>query len=98
MSLLTILPIHVTLWAGLAWYSLLIHRDVIAFILIHKAFTWNVIHLSNTLKKRNNIQKSRTISDKELFAKVMKRRPILYFINKVTTHHKAGITEGYIKK
>ncbi len=94
--LLTMLPLHVTLWVGLAWFSLLKGRWR-HFYWIHKAIFWNIKMLRKNLAKRRKIQKNRRIKEKDLFEIVSQRRPFLYFINKATKRHQVGNAEGFIK-
>lgn len=41
-------------------------------LMIVKAVFWNVFNLPNTLKKRKVVQKCRTVSDQEIFSRVLK--------------------------
>jgi len=97
ISLLKILPIHIVLWLGLAWYALL-KRDAKSFFWIHKAVWWNVSNLRTSLYKRKIIQKNRKINDDDLFEIVMREKPLSYFIKKAVIPHKVGNAEGFIKK
>lgn len=96
-NLLTILPRHIFLWIGLAWYALIAKWDARAFLWIHKGIWWNLIALRKNLKKRRAVQKKRVISDHDLFTIVMKRKPFLYYVQKVTGVHKVGNAEGFVK-
>jgi GT2 family glycosyltransferase len=96
-SLVAILPIHVGLWLGLAWYSLIRRGDWKAFTWIHLAISWNFINIGRTLTKRRLVQNERKITDNDLFKIIMRKRPLSYFINKVTIVQKVGNAEGFIK-
>jgi len=95
-SLLKILPIHVILWIGLAYYSLFT-GSFKSFIWIHKAIFWNILNLPKTISKRNVIQAERKISDKKLFDIVMQKASLDYFVKKVTISHKVGNAESFKK-
>lgn len=96
-KLVQILPLHVLMWVGLAWFSLLSGQRA-SFINIHKAFFWHLQNIGKTLQKRQRIQSMRKIADKELFADLMIKQPFSYFLDKAVTHRKVGNAEGFIKK
>jgi len=96
-SLIQILPIHVFLWIGLAWFALL-KRDFKSFYWIHKAIFWNIFNIGKTARKRRVVQKKRKITDRELFKIVMRKKPFLYFVRKATVSHEVGNAEGFTKK
>lgn len=95
-NVIRIIPLHVFLWIGLAWF-ILFKGNWRAFYWIHKGIFWNVVNLRKNLKKRAVIQESRKINDKELFKIIMKRKPFFYFLKKATGSHKVGNAEGFIK-
>ncbi|HLD50864.1 hypothetical protein A3K34_03020 [candidate division WWE3 bacterium RIFOXYC1_FULL_40_10] len=95
-SLARILPIHLFLWLGLAWYSLL-RGDYKPFLWIHQAIFWNITNLESTLIKRKRIQGIRTVSDHDLFRIVMRKKELSYFLAKVLKVHKVGNAEGFVK-
>lgn len=68
-NLLPILSLHLLISFGIAFVFLIRLKLKSAYMII-KAITWNVTHLSNTLDKRNLIQKRRLVSDKVLFQKL----------------------------
>lgn len=94
ISLLKIMPLHLFLWLGLAWYSLF-KFNFSVFWYIHRAILWNLVKLPTTLKKRSKIQKNRKISDPQLFAIVMNRQPFNYFLNKVISKHRIGNAQSF---
>ena len=96
-NLLVILPKHILLWKGLAWYVLLTKGDWRAFWWIYRALGWHLWHFGENLRKRRAVQKHRVISDRELFKRVMKKKPFRYFIEKATGVQKVGNAEGFIK-
>ena len=97
VSLLTILPKHVMLWVGMAFYSLVVRFDLRTFVAIFCALTWNVKKIRETLKKRKFVQDNRKIKDKDLFPTVMQKRPFWYFLEKAVRAHSVGNAEGFIK-
>lgn len=94
--LIKILPIHVLLWFGLAWFSLM-RGKWNSFLWIHKGIFWNFSHLPQTWNKRNKVQRSRLIDDKSLFKELMKKKEFSYYLKKTTSRHKIGNAEGFIK-
>ncbi|OGI22336.1 MAG: hypothetical protein A2808_01065 [Candidatus Moranbacteria bacterium RIFCSPHIGHO2_01_FULL_55_24] len=96
-NILTILPVHVFLWAGLGWFALFTKWDYRAFWWIHKAIGWNILNIGRNLRKRKHIQSTRVISDDDLFKIVMRKKPFFYYIQKVTGVHKVGNAEGFVK-
>jgi GT2 family glycosyltransferase len=96
VGLLRILPIHVSLWLGLAWFSLLQGRGNY-FLWIHKAMLWHLANLPRTLSKRRVVQQARRVSDSELFGPLMQRKPFSYYLGKVISRHKIGNVEGFFK-
>lgn len=95
-NMFLILPIHILLWLGLACFSF-VKGDISAGSWIFKGVFWNVRNFWSTLKKRNAVQEKRRITDDELFKTVMVKRPMSYFIGKVTKKHKVGNAEGFAK-
>lgn len=96
-NILKILPLHTFLWIGLGWFALLTKGDYCSFWWIHKAVGWNILNIGKNLEKRRQIQSARVISDDDLFKVVMRKKPFLYYIQKVTGVHKVGNAEGFVK-
>lgn len=94
-NLLQILPLHVVLWTGLAYYSLL-QRKTKPWLWIHAAIWWNCTHIFSTLKKRAIIQSRRKQSDDQFFPFIMRKKSLSYYTNKVRSI-KIGNAEGFIK-
>ncbi len=94
-DLIKILPIHIFLWFGLAWFSL-IKGKWKSFYWIHKGIFWNFFHLPKTWIKRKKIQHSRVIDDKSLFKILMKSKKFSYYFNKALSRHKIGNAEGFV--
>ncbi len=95
-NLIRILPVHVFLWLGLAWFSLLQGKGAY-FLWIHEAMVWHLAHLPRTLAKRRAVQRARKVSDAQLFGPLMRRKPFSYYLGKVLTRHKIGNVEGFFK-
>jgi len=95
-GLVTILPLHITLWIGLSLFSLL-KRQWKSSLWIMEGILWNVIHLPETLVKRRKIQKARRVKDAYLFKMFMKKMPFSYFFNKANVKHKIGNAESFNK-
>ena len=96
VRLCKILPVHIFLWVGLAFFGL-VRGNWNNFFWIHKGIIWNMTHLPDTLLKRKKIQKSRKISDEDLFKVVMRKKNFSYYFSKAITRHKIGNAEGFIK-
>ena len=96
INIVKILPTHILLWLGLAWFALL-KKEPKPFLWIHQAILWNAIHFIQTTRKRAKIQKNRSVSDRELFKIVLRHKPMSYFINKATVKQKVGNAESFSK-
>ena len=96
-NLMKILPVHIFLWKGLAWYALILKGDYKAFLWIYKGIFWNIINVKRNFNKRKKIQQSRVNNDTELFEIILRKKPFLYFIQKVTGVHEMGNAEGFVK-
>lgn len=96
INLWKILPVHLFLWIGLAWFMLFLGRRK-QFLWIHQGIFWNILNFKKNLKKRNKIQKQRTISDRSLFKIVMRKRSFSYFLKKVIRPHQVGNAESFLK-
>lgn len=94
-SMIKILPIHIGLWLGLAIYSLLRKGSFNEFLWIMSGVWWNITHFGKNWRKRRLIQSKRVVSDKELFAIWMKRRPLSYFLGKAIHTHKVGNAQSF---
>ena len=90
-----ILPVHVFLWWGLAWYSLIFSRNWQSWWWIHKAIFWNLINLSSTRQKRSLIQSKRQLSDQQLFDKILKKKSWSYFLDKARDTRQVGHAQGF---
>lgn len=96
-SLIKILPIHVFLWEGLSFYSL-IKGQYKTFLYINKAIFWNLINLPSTLKKRRQVQKYRKVNDKDILKIVMVKKPFRYYLSKVLLKNKVGNANSFMNK
>jgi len=95
-NLFFILPVHITLWLGLACYSF-VKRDFSVGSWIFKGIYWNIKNFRNTIKKRSIVQSRRRITDDELFKVVMVKKPMSYFVNKTLKKQRVGNAEGFVK-
>ena len=94
--LMRILPLHILLWLGLAWFSLLQGKWQY-FLWVHQGIWWNIVYLRHNWSKRRKVQTNRRVADQELFAIVMKKRNFAYYVNKATAKHTVGNAEGFFK-
>src|SRR3989338_1692954 len=96
INLIKIVPVHLTLWIGLAYFALF-RRQWQTFYWIHKAVFWNIRHIGQTWEKRRIIQKQRRICDSDLFPIIMKKQPFWYYLNKIRSKPPVGLTEGFFR-
>src|SRR3989338_2971976 len=89
INLIKILPVHILLWEGLSIYALL-KGSFKNFFWINKGIIWNLVNIRDSIKKRSKIQRNRKITDNELHAIVMIKKPFLYFLYKATNKHRVG--------
>lgn len=91
-----IVPIHITLWIGMAGW-LLLKRQFSDSKNIVSAVFWVLFNIHTILEKRKVIQKTRIVSDDEIMPKIMKKRGFGYFYSKLTSVHKIGNAEGFYR-
>lgn len=65
-SLLTFLPLHILVSFGIFSAFLLRLKSKNSTVIL-KSFAWNLLNLPEILKKRKKVQRTRKVSDKELF-------------------------------
>ncbi len=64
-------------WSCIFWVNL---QKESGILYIHKGILWNIINIFKNIKKRKNVQKTRSISDKELFKIIMKKKsPSIFY-------------------
>jgi GT2 family glycosyltransferase len=97
VNLLKILPIHILLWIGIAWFSLL-QGQLKSFLWIHYGIIWNIFNIRKTIRKRRIIQNHRKVKDDDLMKIVMQKRPFSYFFNKVITRQRIGNAAGFTRR
>lgn len=93
-NLVLILPWHVILWIGLAFFSLL-KGNLNESKWILGGIWWNIVHLPISTKKRRIVQSSRCVSDQTLFGPLMKRKPFSYFLAKAINKHTLGNANSF---
>lgn len=70
-GLVTVFPLHISLWLGLVgWLTLRGRLDEGWHIL--KGIGWNLMHLGDVLHRRRRVQKLRKVPDRQLFPKIMR--------------------------
>lgn len=69
-NIIVFLPLHLLVSGGIATVFLLRLKPKNS-LMIAGAVIWNILHLSETLKKRKKVQRMRNASDKRLFAKFL---------------------------
>lgn len=80
-KLAIILPINISCWLILSVVSFLKLEFDRSFALI-RGMLWNIVFLPKTLRKRSIIQRSRKITDEQLFKLVGEKKEICYYFNK----------------
>ncbi len=93
-NLFTIVPVHIFLWFGLAFYRLISGKPS-DFLLIIRGIIWPFTHLNQVLTKRKAIQSKRVISDKKLFQSLMVKRSFVYYLKKGTRNQKVGNSKSF---
>jgi GT2 family glycosyltransferase len=83
-ELLKILPLHLLL-CELAAISFLAKKRPDLFFAINRAFAWNIVTLSLTLKKRKSVQALRTGPDTEILRGLKKSPNLQYYFYLFTT-------------
>ncbi len=76
-NLFKIIPIYILLCIVISFVRLFSGK-LWLFLVVYKAFWWNLVNIQETLKKRKKIQKSRKKSDAEVF-KITKKNPRLIY-------------------
>ncbi len=94
INLIKILPIHLLLWLGVAFWFLIKQQPRLSgYVLL--SISWFFINLPRNTFKRIKIQESRKINDKELMPKIMRHQSLAYFIDKLRQVHKIGKTTSF---
>lgn len=90
--LLRILPIHVFLWACLSFYLLLTGKTASSWN-IWKGIFWNLKNFAKNKQKRDEIQKTRRLTDKDIFVglTLMKNAGLSHYIKRWFLSQKANI-------
>lgn len=94
INLIKILPLHIFLWIGLAFYNI-IKGKIKEGIWILSGILWNVINFPKNIKKRKLVQANRVKKDEELFKIFMRKMPFFYFLNKAIVKHRVGNAESF---
>lgn len=90
-NLILILPRHIFLWFCLAMYLILTGKRNSGLNIL-KGMGWNITNYAKNRKKRIIIQRSREISDKELFIKIYKKKNLSFYIKNFLKSQKQVIT------
>jgi hypothetical protein len=96
-NLFLFLPIHISLWIGMALWFFIKGLPLNGFWIL-KGIAWNLFHLFSQLKKRDIIQRKRKITDAVLFEKIMERKSLSYFYNKLVGRPSMPGVKGYSQK
>lgn len=79
LELIKMLPIHIIVCIGIATVYVFMGKKNVSFAIL-SAILWNVVHISETIKKRKLVQnKFRKIKDKEYLKYVKINPPISYY-------------------
>lgn len=80
LNLITIVPIHLSISLGIS-LAFLVRGKPKNSVMIAKAIFWNIKNISKILSKREDVQKLRIISDREIFRKLSKKVDLSKFFN-----------------
>lgn len=89
-NLLKILPVHIIMWLGIAFIFLL-KRQIKSTKWILQGVFWNFANYQNIMRKRKIIQKQRVVRDGEIFPKIIRKRRLGYFVEKLKRKKKVGL-------
>lgn len=95
-NLQKILPIHISMWMGIALFFL-VKRQSKSVKWIFQGIIWNLTNCRNTVKKRRIVQANRTMKDEEIFPKILRKKSLNYFTKKLRRRSRIGFAEGWDK-
>jgi GT2 family glycosyltransferase len=80
VNLFIMLPIHFLFIQAFALFSIFINRNFVLLVAIERACIWNLLNLSDTLKKRRYIQHHlRKVSDQAIMSHIFKPIRLSYY-------------------
>lgn len=89
--LLVTLPVHISMWLGLAIYFMF-RGNARSALNIIRGIGWNILHLPATLRKRWLVQRGRLVPDSTLLKTVMQKDSLLNKVRQVTMSQKVTKT------
>lgn len=96
-NLLRIVPVHIAIWIGLAgWFA--IKRQPKDSVYILKAILWCVRNFRGIWRKRESVQRMRRVNDSNLMRRIMTRRSLMYYINKLSKTGRVGNAERWKRR
>jgi|SRR5581483_1157688 len=96
LSLLWMLPLHVSLWCAMAVW-LVARGSFVDARYITAGIGWSILHCRDIWHKRSVVQRTRRVTDKELFPRIMRRQSLRYFYRKMATPRRIGNAEGFYR-
>ena len=96
INMLKILPVHVCLWMGIAFFFIL-KKQVKSANFILRGILWNFMHGKDTVAKRRAVQCRRLVKDKDILPIIARRKPISYFVRKLMGRKRVGHASGWDK-
>lgn len=94
-NMIKIATINTFCWLGLGGFLLIKQKWQEAFWL-YKAIFWVVMNLPKIWQKRSQVNKIRKVSDKDIFPKIMRKRPFRYFLDKARGTESMGKAPNFI--
>jgi GT2 family glycosyltransferase len=87
------LPLHVSLWVGLAGFEML-RGQFRSGGWILRGLGWNLARLGDTLRKRRRVQKARVSPDRALWPRIYRRVTLMYYLRKLCAVPDTGHAKG----
>ena len=95
-NMIKIVPFHVSFWVAMSIW-LFFHMQFKSAGFIIKGIFWVILNIGSILKKRKKIQDSRVITDKDLFPRIMRNRPLSYFYRKLSADKRVRYDQSFRK-
>ena len=95
LNLIKMLPVHIFSWTGV-FFWLLLHGKPREAGYVLKGMLWVFFNLAKLAKKRRRV--CRVFSDKELLPRIMRKRSLKYFYNKIARPQNIGLAEGFYRQ
>lgn len=91
-----IVPVHISLWIGMACW-LLLKGQFDDSKNIFKGVYWVICNITTIFQKRRAVQRMRVVSDGELMPKIMRNQSFEYFYKKLAKVQQIGNAKGFLR-